>query len=123
MFICVFYTVANTTPSIVTNPNKTVYDVGNNVTLSCSVNYLTPSFNDINTSISIEWQYKNITVLSYTAVNNYSQFTLHYHISNMKLCDAGEYTCYSFVSTEQYHPYILNSNLTSQSIQLLIQSK
>ena len=113
----------NIIPSVVTDPIKTVYDVGNNVTLSCSVTYPTSPLNDVNTNVSIEWKHTNITVLSYTAVNNYSQFILYYHISNMKLSDAGEYTCYSFVSTEQYHPYILNSNLTSQSIQLLIQSK
>ena len=122
LFMSLFiYTVANNViPSIVTVPSKTVYDVGNNVTLSCFVTYPTSPPNDVNTSIDIEWKYRNITVLSYTAVNNYSQFTLHYHISNMKLSDAGEYTCYSSVSTEQYHPYISNSSLTSQSIQLLI---
>ena len=123
MSLC-FNTVANNIiPFVVTNPNKTVYDVGNNVTLSCSITYPTSPLNDVNTNVSIEWKYRNITVLSYTAVNNYSQFTLHYHISNMKLSDAGEYTCYSFVSTEQYHHYILNSIHTFQPIQLLIQGK
>ena len=121
MSLCIYTVVNNVIPSVVANPNKTVYDVGNNVTLSCSVTYPASPLNDVNTSTNIEWKYRNITVLSYTAVNNYSQFTLHYHISNMKLSDAGEYTCYSFVSTEQYHPYILNSSLTSQSIQLSIQ--
>ena len=118
MFICVFYTVANNIiPSIVTVPNKTVYDVGNSVTLSCSVIYPQSSFIDVNTVVNIEWS-NGSTLVSYTAINDY---TLQYTLSGLKLSDAGEYTCYSFVSTEQYHPYILNSNLTSQSIQLLIQ--
>ena len=120
MFICVFYTVANNIiPSIVTDPNKTVYDVGDSVTLNCSVAYPKSSSIDVNTTVNIEWS-NGSTLVSYTAINDY---TLQYTLSGLKLSDAGEYTCYSFVSTEQYHPYILNSNLTSQSIQLLIQGK
>ena len=110
----------NIIPSIVTNPNKTVYDVGNNVTLSCSVTYPRSSSIDVNTVVNIEWS-NGSTLVSYNNATN--GYTLQYTLSELKLSDAGEYTCYSFVSTEQYHPYILNSNLTSQSIPLLIQGK
>ena len=112
MFICVSYT--DIIPSIVTYPNKTVYDVGNNVTLSCSVTYPQSSSIDVNTVVNIEWS-NGSTLVSDTAINDY---TLQYTLSGLKLSDAGEYTCYSSVSTEQH---ILNSSLTSQSIQLSIQ--
>ena len=120
------YTVANSIiPFVEINPYKTIYDVGDNVTLSCSVTYPNSSLNDVNITmrVNIEWKYKNNTLLSYTAFNNYSQFTLHYHINSTQLFDVGEYTCYSFISTQQYHPFILNSSVTSQSIQLIIEGK
>ena len=115
--MCIYTVDNNIILSIVTNPHKTVYDVGDSVTLNCSVAYPKSSSIDVNTVVNIEWS-NGSTLVSYTAINDY---TLQYTLSELKLSDAGEYTCYSSVSTEQYHPYILNSSLTSQSIQLLIQ--
>jgi hypothetical protein len=100
----------NQIPSIINNPMKSIYEVGDNVTLNCSITYPQSSF-IIN--VNIQWQYNNTIIQSYTAINDYTIHTLLYHINKMRLSDAGEYTCLFFLDTT--HPYIGDSVFTMRN--------
>jgi hypothetical protein len=113
----------NQIPSIINNPMKSIYEVGDNVTLSCSITYPQSSFIDIDIDINVnmQWQYNNTIIQSYTAINDYTIHTLLYHINKMRLSDAGEYTCLFFLDTT--HPYIGDSVFTMRNAVINIMCK
>ena len=116
-------TVPNTViPTSVLIPHKSEYDVGNDITLSCSVIYSFP--HDLNTNLTIQWLNPSSHILhSITNINNYTEHTLNYTIYNSKLSDAGQYTCSFFITTSISHPYIPSSNRTEHHAQIVIKSK
>ena len=90
-----------------------------NITFLCSVIY--PEV-DIGTNLHLQWlNSSNYTLHSYTGLNNYTEHTLNYTISNVKLSDAGQYTCSYYVTTP--HSYIIASNDIRKQITANIKSK
>ena len=115
-------TVLNTViPAIVLIPHQSEYTVGNDITLSCSVIY---SFHhDLDTNLTIQWLNSSSHILhSITNINNYTGHTLNYTISNVRLSDAGRYTCSFFINTSISHPYISSSNKTEHYTEIFIKS-
>ena len=116
-----FITVPNTViPAIVLIPHQSEYAVGNNITLSCSVNYSFP--HDLDTNLTIQWLNSSSHIHSITNVNNYTEHTLNYTIYNSRLSDAGRYTCSFFIATSITHPYIFSSNKTEHYKEIFIKS-
>ena len=106
------------------HPLKLHYEVASNVTLSCSVTYPQSDLIDVDTNVNIQWlNSSNHTLHSYTGLNDYTEHTLNYTISNVKLSDAGQYTCSVFINTLLNNNVILDSGTTSNSIIITIECK
>ena len=117
-------TVPNSsTYSITIEPLKSYYDVGTNVTLTCTTIYPSSSLVDVDTNVTIQWKYGNNTIKSYTTFNDYTNHNLQYHLNNLKLSDAGEYICSSYLSTTRYNPYIISSDVIASNTMLVVQRK
>ena len=70
--------------------------------------------------MNIQWlNSSNHTLHSYTGLNDYTEHTLNYTISNVKLSDAGQYNCAFFIDSAD-HPFILASDATMTSINISI---
>ena len=79
---------------------------------------------DIGTKLYLQWlNSSNHTLHSYTGPNDYTEHTLNYTISNVKLSDAGQYTCSYYVNTSTPHSYIIASNDIRKQITANIKSK
>ena len=113
----------SSTYSITIEPLKSYYDVGTNVTLTCTTIYPSSSLVDVDTNVTIQWKYGNITIKSYTTFNDYTYHNLQYHLNNLKLSDAGEYICSSYLSTTRYNPYIISSDVIASNTILVVQGK
>ena len=87
------------------------------INLTCSVNHVHSS---VATNVTIQWlNSSNHPIHSYTGINNYTEHT----IKNVKLSDAGEYFCSFFISTSTPNPYILTSDTTTTSTDVVLTSK
>ena len=96
------------------------YNVNDNISLSCHIKYPMSSHIDVNTNVNIQWlNSSNHTLHSYTDLNDYTEHTLNYTISNVMLSDAGQYTCAFFIDSAN-HPYMLASDTTMTSINISI---
>ena len=96
------------------------YKVNDSISLSCHIKYPTSSRIDVDTNMNILWLNSSNHILhSYTGLNDYTEHTLNYTISNAKLSDAGQYTCAFFINSAN-HPYILASDATTTSINISI---
>ena len=106
------------------DPVQSYYEVGSNITLTCSVTYPNSPLIDINTTVYIHWRnYSNITIQSYTAPNDYKEHTLNYTISNMRLSDAGQYTCYFFINVTTNRHHIIESKSTIAFEAIIVKGK
>ena len=109
-------------PVIKLIPHQSVYDIGSNITLSCSVTYPYSSLIDIDTNLTLQWfNSSNHAISSSTIINDYNGHTLNYTISNARLSDARQYTCSFTINTSV--PYIVASNATKNFIAINITSK
>ena len=107
-------------PSI-TNINSS-YNVGINIVLFCSVAYFNSSLIDVATNVNIQWlNSSNHTLHSYTGLNDYTEHTLNYTISNVKLSDAGQYTCQYNVSSN--NSFVIASDVMRAVTTVSVQSK
>ena len=113
----------NSTYSITIDPLKSYYDVGTNVTLTCTTIYPSSSLIDVDTNVTIQWKYRNNTIKSYTTFNDYLNHTLQCHLNSLKLSDAGKYICSSYLSTTKYNSYIISSNIITSNTMLVVQGK
>ena len=96
--------------------------VGTNITLTCSAKYSNFSFIDVDTNVNIQWlNSSNHTLHSYTDFNDYTEHTLNYTISNVKLSDAGQYTCQCNVSSN--NSFVIASDVMTAVTNVSIQSK
>ena len=86
------------------------YEVASNVTLSCSVTYPQSDLIDVDTNMILQWSNYSNHVLSVSVGPLTDYATLNYTISNVKLSDAGQYNCSSFINTTTNNPFILTSN-------------
>ena len=87
-----------------TNPFISYYEVGSNVTLTCSLSYNKSSFIDVNTTVYMEWTYeKSIINTTNATLDNYF---FQYTVDELKLSDAGLYNCSYFIYPAVFTPYI-----------------
>uniref|UniRef100_A0A1X7SRR0 Ig-like domain-containing protein n=1 Tax=Amphimedon queenslandica TaxID=400682 RepID=A0A1X7SRR0_AMPQE len=108
------------TPYILVHPSKPYYNVNDNITLSCIINYPTNDLIDVNTTVNIQWHNSsNHTLHSYTGINNNTEHTISYTINNVSLSDAGQYTCqYNISSTN--HSFVLPSDNMRASVNVTV---
>ena len=100
------------------------YKVNDSISLSCHIKYHTSSLIDVDTNMNIQWlNSSNYILHSYTGLNDYTEHTLNYTISNVKLSDAGQYTCSVFVTASLNNNVILDSGTTSNSTIITIECK
>ena len=112
----------NDTPVIILVPQKSVYDIGSNITLSCSVKYSKSPLIDLNTSLTLQWFNSSNDFLCASTSNN-TEHTLNYTIRNIKLSDAGQYTCSVFINASVNNNAILDSSITSNFTNITILRK
>ena len=97
------------------------YGIGSFINLTCYATYLNTSLIDVATNVSIQWlNSSNHTLHSYTGLNDYTEHTLNYTISNVKLSDAGQYSCTFFINSAINHSYIIASDTMLSSINFSI---
>ena len=77
----------------------------------------------MDTNVTIQWIYRDIIIKTYTTFNDYLNHTLQYHLNNLKLSDAGEYICSSYLSATKYNPYIKSSDIITSNTTLVVQGK
>ena len=100
------------------------YKVNDSISLSCHIKYPTSSHIDVDTNMNIQWlNSSNYILHSYTGLNDYTEHTLNYTISNAKLSDAGQYTCSVFVTASLNNNVILDSGITSNFTNIAIKRK
>ena len=117
----VSFLVPNGNNPSITNMNS-YYNVSANIVLLCSVAYPNSSFIDVDTNVNIQWlNSSNHTLHSYTGLNDYTEHTLNYTISNVKLSDAGQYTCQYNVSSN--NSFVITSDVMRAVTNVSVQSK
>ena len=100
------------------------YGIGSFINLTCVVTYPNSSLLDVATNVNIQWLNSSNHILhSYTGLNDYTEHTLNYTISNVNLSDAGQYTCQynvfsnnSFVIASDVMTAVTNVSVRSKSI-------
>ena len=100
------------------------HEVASSVTLSCSVTNPHSDLIDVATNMILLWSSYSNHVLNFS-VNSLTDYaTLNYTISNVKLSDAGQYNCSSFINTTTVNnPFILTSNTMTNMVNVSINSK
>ena len=94
--------------------------IGSSINLTCLVNY--SNHFDVDTNVNIQWlNSSNHTLHSYTGLNDYTEHTLNYTISNVKLSDAGQYTCQYNVSSN--NSFVIASDVMRAVTNVSVQSK
>ena len=118
-----FVLVPNTAKPLINNL-ESYYEVGVDITLSCSVTYLNVSYIDVGTSITLQWSNlsNHILASSSTLLTNHPA-TINYIISNVNLSNAGQYNCYSFIDTTNDDDYILTSDTNTSLVNVSVISK
>lgn len=74
----------------------------------------------------LQWSNYSNRDLNFSAVplsHSRTYATLDYTISKMKLSDAGQFNCSSFIDTTTYNPYILTSDTMNNMANVSIISK
>ena len=102
---------------------KSQYEVASSVTLSCSVTYFQSDLIDFDTNIILQWSDCSNHVLDFSVDPLTEYATLNYTISNVKLSDAGQYTCSSFINTTAKNLFILTSDTMTNVTNVSINSK
>ena len=103
------------------HPLKSHYEVASNITLSCSVTYPQSHLIDFATNMILQWYSNHVMNFSVGPLTDYA--TLNYTISNVKLSDAGQYTCSSFINTTAKNLFILTSDTMTNVTNVSINSK
>ena len=102
---------------------KSPYEVASNVTLSCSVIYPQSDLIDVDTNMILQLSNYSNHVLNFSVDPLTDYATLNYTISNVKLSDAGQYNCSSFINITTDSPFILASDTMTNMINVPINSK
>ena len=103
------------------HPLNSHYEVASNITLSCSVTYSQSDLIDFATNII--WSNCSSHVLDFSVDPLTDYATLNYTISNVKLSDAGQYNCSSFINTTTDNPFILKSDTMTDMVNVSINSE
>ena len=121
IYCCIVPNDNSTSSLFIADLNPVHMMVVMDIILTCSAKYPYSSFIDIDTNVNIQWlNSSNHTLHSYTGLNDYTEHTLNYTISNVKLSDAGQYSCAFFIDSAINHSYILASDTTISSINISI---
>ena len=78
---------------------------------------------DIATNMILQWSNYSNYVLDFSADSLTDYATLNYTISNVKLSDAGQYTCSFIVNATIDNPFILASDIMADMVNVSINSK
>ena len=114
-----FLVLNGSNPSIISLKQ---YGIGSFINLTCVVTYPNPSLLDVDTNVNIQWlNSSNHTLHSYTGLNDYTEHTLNYTISNVKSSDAGQYTCQYYVSSN--NSFVIASDVMTAVTNVSVQSK
>ena len=105
------------------HPLKSHYEVASSVTLSCSLTYPQSDLIDVATNMMLLWSNYSNHVLNFSVDPLTDYATLNYTISNVKLSDAGQYNCSSFINTTTDNPFILTSDTMTNMVNVSINSK
>ena len=98
------------------SPGTPYYEVGSNITLTCSIKYIKPTYIDVSTRVHINW-------IQLERILTHTQFVLHentshshqYTVHNLKLSQAGQYKCLYYIDTAESNFYI-NPSVTKSDI-------
>ena len=108
-------------PHVYAQHFKTYYNTDEDISLLCKITYPNEFLIDIGINVTIQWlNSSNHTLHSYTGINDYTEHTLNYTISNVKLSDAGQYTCSVFINVSVNNNAILGSDITSNFTSITI---
>ena len=81
------------------------------------------NLSDFPTNINLHWTNTSSHVLMSSSDSLTDYATLNYTISNVKLSDAGQYNCSSFINTTTDNPYILTSETMANGADVSVISK
>ena len=107
--------------AIVVYPNTSYYEIGSDVTLTCSIRYIKPSYIDVSIKVHIKWMPEGVST-SFDLRGNTSH-SLQYPVYNLKLSQAGQYKCSYFIDTAVPNPYINPSVIKCDTININAISK
>ena len=111
----------NSTISI--HPDSFYYEIGSNVTLSCSINYQDSSYIDVGTDLYMKWSFKSYTKNVNIPLGGDAEHSLDYTINWLKLSDAGQYFCLHFITAAVSDPNIKSSSIKSNTANIRAISK
>ena len=98
------------------------YEVGSDITLTCLIEYVKPTYIDVSTRVHIEWK-KLESILTNTVLHDFTSHNLQYTVHNLNLSQAGQYKCLYFIDTAYSNSYINPSVTKSDVINITAISK
>ena len=78
---------------------------------------------DVDTNMILQLSNYSNYVLNFSVEPLTDYATLNYTISNVKLSDAGQYNCSSFINTTTDYPFILTSDTMTNMVNVSINSE
>ena len=105
------------------DPDKFYYEIGSNVTLSCSINHQKSSYIDVDSTLYVEWNYKNYTKITDILLDRDVRHSLEYTIYWLKLSDAGQYYCLHYITATVGDSNIISSSIINKTASIRANSK
>ena len=102
-------------------PATSYYEVGSDITLTCSIKYVQSTYIDVSTRVHINWMPGEVSTS--TVLHENTSHSLPYTVNNLKLSQAGEYKCLYFIDTALPNSYISHSLTKSDVINISAISK
>ena len=103
------------------NSDTSYYEVGSNITLTCSIKYIKSTYIDVSTRVHINWMPGGVSTS--TVLHDNTSHSLQYTVHNLKLSQAGQYKCLYFIDTAVPNSYINPSVTKSDTINITAISK
>ena len=95
------------------SPASSYYEVGSDITLTCSIRYIKSTYIDVSTRVHIIWMPGGVS--TNTVLHENTSHCLQYTVQKLKLLQAGQYKCLYFIDTAVPNFYI-NSSVTKSNI-------
>ena len=94
------------------------YEAGSNVTLTC---FVTKPNVDVSTTVNIRWSsFERIS--DQYSIHSYNK-NFNHALTQLKLSDAGEYSCSLYLTSTTNNPYIKQSTVKTKTTHVAIKSK